>query len=443
MRTLIVNAKIVNENKVVEGDVLISGERIERVDASIPASNVKVIDAQGAWLFPGVIDDQVHFREPGLTHKGEIFTESRAAVAGGVTSYMEMPNTIPPVFTRELLEDKYRIAANRSAGNYSFFMGASNDNVEEALRIDLKKVCGLKIFMGSSTGNLLVDNPETLEGFYSRFPGLIASHCEHEPTIRKNTAEYKERYGDKATAAMHPEIRNAEACYTSTRIATDLARRWGTRLHVLHISTARELSLFDNKQPLEEKKITAEACIHHLWFSSEDYASLGNRIKWNPAIKAPSDRAAIWDAVLNHTIDVIATDHAPHTLEEKSRGYFDAPSGGPLVQHSLVAMLEFHRHGKISLGQIADMMCHRPATLFRVEDRGYIREGYFADLVIVDPNAPFTVATDNILAKCKWSPFEGVTFQSAVRSTFVSGKLAWHEGRIQEAGPGMRLSFRA
>jgi dihydroorotase len=439
--TLILNAKIVNEGKLVEGDVLIKGQFIEKIGGhlqSVPAG--KVVDAKGKLLLPGAIDDQVHFREPGLTHKGNIFSESRAAVAGGVTSFMEMPNTVPPVFTQELLEAKYAIAAKNSLANYSFFMGASNDNLEEVLKTDVKNVCGLKIFMGSSTGNLLVDNEKTLEGFFSRFPSLIATHCEHEPTIRQNTEDFRNRFGEDLPIHEHMNIRSEEACYRSSSFAVGLAKKYGTKLHILHISTAKEISLFENSIPLEKKKITAEACIHHLWFNDTDYARLGTKIKWNPAIKTERDQKAILQAVIDNHIDVIATDHAPHTLEEKNNSYFKAPSGGPLVQHSLVAMLEFYHQGKISLEKIVEKMSHNPAILFQIDRRGFVREGYYADLVLVDPNKPWTVAKENILAYCGWSPLEGQTFQSSVEKTWVSGRLAY-DGGIIEGASGLRLHF--
>lgn len=440
--TLILNAKIVNEGTVVEKDLLIKGQRIDRIDDDLQShSAATIIDLKGKHLMPGAIDDQVHFREPGLTHKATIYTESRAAVAGGVTTFMEMPNTVPPVFTQQLLEDKYQIAKNTSLANYSFYIGASNDNLEEVLKTDITKVCGLKIFMGSSTGNLLVDNPKTLEGFFSKFPSLIATHCEHEPTIRKNTELYKSKYGDKITPQMHPLIRSHEACYLSSSFAVDLAKKHETYLHILHISTAEETNLFDNTLPLKGKKITAEACIHHLWFNDSDYDSLGMLIKWNPAVKTKKDQEAVFDAVLNDKIDVIATDHAPHTWEEKQNNYLQAPSGGPLIQHSIVAMLEFHKKGKISLERIVDKMCHNPAILFRIENRGYIREGYFADLVAIDLDSPWVVSTENIVAKCKWSPFKGKSFSSSIYATWVSGHLAYHQGLFDESIMGQRLSF--
>lgn len=440
--TLILNAKIVNEGKTFEGDVLINGDIIERIGGDLQSTPAHVVvDANGKLLIPGAIDDQVHFREPGLTHKGNIHSESRAAVAGGVTSFMEMPNTVPPVFTQGLLEDKYLIASKNALANYSFFIGASNDNLDEVLKTDIKKVSGLKIFMGSSTGNLLVDNEKTLEGFFSRFPSLIATHCEHEPTVRRNSEIYKARFGEDVPLHEHMNIRSEEACYLSSSFAVNLARRHGTKLHILHISTARETTLFDNSIPLENKKITAEACIHHLWFNDQDYARLGTKIKWNPAIKTANDQQAIFKAVLDDRIDVIATDHAPHTLEEKNNSYFKAPSGGPLVQHSVVAMLEFYHRGKISLEKVVEKMCHNPAILFQISKRGYIREGYFADLVLVDLNKPWTVSKDNILAKCGWSPLEGETFRSSIEKTWVSGNLAYDEGKIIEGKPGQRLRF--
>ena len=440
--TLILNARIVNEGKIVDGDVLIKDTHIEKIGGDLQNTQAhQIVDAKGKILIPGAIDDQVHFREPGLTHKASIFTESRAAVAGGVTSFMEMPNTVPPTFTQELLEEKYSIASKNSLANYSFFIGASNDNLEEVLKTDVKKVCGLKIFMGSSTGNLLVDNEKTLEGFFSRFSSLIASHCEHEPTIRKNTEEFKARFGEDVPIHEHMNIRNADACYRSSSFAVDLAKKYGTKLHILHISTAKEISLFDNSIPLEKKKITAEACIHHLWFNDKDYDRLGTKIKWNPAIKTETDQQAIFHAVLDNRIDVIATDHAPHTLEEKNNSYFKAPSGGPLVQHSVVAMLEFYHQKKINLEKIVEKMSHSSAILFQVANRGFIREGYFADLVLVDLNKPWTVSTENILSKCGWSPFEGQTFQSSIEKTWVSGHLVYDNGKLIESQTGQRLAF--
>ena len=440
--TLILNAKIVNEGTAREGDVFIKGNYIERVDSDLQSITAdKTIDAKGKFLLPGAIDDQVHFREPGLTHKANIFTESRAAVAGGVTSFMEMPNTVPPAFTQILLEDKYQIAAKTSLANYSFYIGASNDNLDEVMKTNTSQVCGLKIFMGSSTGNLLVDNPKTLTGFFSNFPSLIATHCEDEPTIRRNLEMFRAKYGNDLPAKMHAEIRNHETCYLSSSFAVDLAKKHGTHLHILHISTEKETHLFNNSIPLKDKKITAEACIHHLWFNDSDYARLGMLIKWNPAIKTETDQNAIFAALLDDRIDVIATDHAPHTWQEKQNSYFNAPSGGPLVQHSIVAMMEFYKQGKISLEKIVEKMCHNPAILFRIQKRGYIREGYFADLVLVDPVASWKVSRENIMAKCGWSPFEGKTFNSSIHSTWVSGHLAYQAGKLDDSQLGKRMSF--
>lgn len=440
--TLLLNANIVNEGKTLAGDVLIKGSRIERVGEDLSSLKADtIIDLKGRYLLPGVIDDQVHFREPGLTHKATIYTESRAAVAGGVTSFMEMPNTIPPVFTQALLEDKYEIARQTSLANYSFYMGASNDNIEEALKTDTTRVCGLKIFMGSSTGNLLVDDTRTLEAFFSRFPSLVATHCEDETTIRENTEAFRKKYGEDVPIQCHPLIRSAEACYKSSSHAVALAKKYGTRLHILHISTARETELFSNDVPAEKKKITAEACIHHLWFSDADYEKLGTLIKWNPAVKTAADRDGVFQAVLDDRIDVIATDHAPHTLEEKQNTYFKSPSGGPLIQHTLVAALEFHHNGKITLEKVVQKMCHNPALIFNVKDRGFIREGYYADLVAVDLNRPWIVSKENILAKCGWSPFEGTTFRSAVEHVFVSGHHAYSMGTLNEGKMGERLEF--
>jgi len=441
MKTLIVNAKIVNEGKVTEGDVLINGDRIDKIGQGLSSAG-RTIDAKGTYLLPGLIDDQVHFREPGLTHKATIYTESRAAVAGGITSYMEMPNTVPPTFTQELLEQKYQVGSRDSLANYSFYMGTSHDNLDEIMRTDLRRVCGLKIFMGSSTGNLLVDDPETLRNIFSRFPGLIASHCEHEPTIRKNMELYREKFGEQIPVSFHPQIRSAEGCYLSSSTAIELAKEFGTRLHILHISTERETKLFSSELPLEKKKITAEACIHHLWFNDSDYERLGMNIKWNPAIKTAADQAAILQAVLHDRIDVIATDHAPHTKEEKAQSYFSAPSGGPLVQHSLVAMMAMVRQGKITIERIVEKMCHNPAILFRIQDRGFIREGAFADIVLVDPQKSWKVDASNILAKCGWSPFEGQEFNASVTHTFVSGNLAYENGKVVEGTPGKRLTFQ-
>lgn len=440
--TLILNAKVVNRGEVREADVYIKGEWIEQIGPDLqhhPAD--RVINAEGRYLLPGVIDDQVHFREPGLTHKANIFTESRAAVAGGVTTFMEMPNTVPNVLTQELLEDKYQIAAKDSLANYSFYMGASNDNLEEVLKTDKQNVCGIKAFMGSSTGNMLVDNEKTLEGLFSRVDMLIATHCEDETTIRENMARFKEKYGEDVPMRCHPEIRSTEACYLSSSMAVRLAKKHNTRLHVLHISTGKETALFRNDIPLEEKRITAEACIHHLWFDDSFYDSKGSLIKWNPAVKTAEDREAIWQAVCDNRIDVFATDHAPHTLEEKQNTYFKAPSGGPLIQHSLVAGLEMHHQGRLGLPRLVKMMSHNPAIAFNIERRGFIDEGYYADLVLVDMGRPWEVSKHNLLYKCGWSPFEGQVFSSMVTHTFVSGHLAYDNGSLDESRMGKRLTF--
>lgn len=446
--TLIQNATIVNEGRLLVGSVLIIEEKISRIiehkiDA-IPSIDLpavtKVIDAKGKYLLPGAIDDQVHFREPGLTHKATIKSESRSALAGGVTSFMEMPNTIPNVFNQDLLQDKFNIAEKDAYVNFSFFMGASNDNLEQVLLTDPKKVCGVKIFMGSSTGNMLVDNKATLESLFRKTQMLIAVHCEDEATIKANLQLAKTKFGEAIPPYYHPLIRNTDACYRSSSFAVELAKKYSTKLHVLHISTAKEIQLFD-AGPLQNKHITAEACVHHLWFCDEDYESLGNRIKWNPAIKSAVDRDAIWEGLLTDKIDVIATDHAPHTLEEKNSPYLSAPSGGPLVQHALVAMLEFYHQKKISLTKIVEKMSHAPASLFQIDKRGYIRENYFADLVLVDLNNPWIVESSNILAKCGWSPFESVKFQSKVILTFVNGHLAYNNGSFDENHRGKRLEF--
>ncbi len=437
---LIKQATIINEGKQWVGDVLIKNQRIERVDTSIDYPGAIEINAEGHYLVPGAIDDQVHFREPGLTHKGDLFTESRAAAAGGVTSYMEMPNTNPQATTQVLLAEKYARAAQVSLSNYSFFMGTTNDNYDEVMRTNSANVCGIKIFMGSSTGNMLVDNPSTLDHIFANSPMLIATHCEDETTVKNNLALYTAEYGDRLSAIHHALIRNEEACYKSSSMAVELAKRHGTRLHVLHISTAKETNLFSNELPLEKKNITAEACIHHLWFTDADYATKGNWIKWNPAIKSAADRAGIWNALLDGRIDVIATDHAPHTIEEKEQPYAKAPSGGPLVQHSIQAMFQFYTEGKISLEQIVTKMSHNPAILFRIKDRGYIREGYYADLVLVKKEKE-TVTKDNLLYKCGWSPFEGVTFDYSIAKTFVNGHLAWSDGQLNDTVLGERLLF--
>ncbi|MCS6824186.1 MAG: dihydroorotase [Cytophagaceae bacterium] len=441
-KILIRNSTIVNEGSQFAADVLISNGRIEKINSSI--SNVQAdleIEASGKHLLPGVIDDQVHFREPGLTHKADIYTESRAAVAGGITSYMEMPNTVPQTLTQQLLEEKYAIAAQKSLANYSFFMGVSNHNYDEVMKTNPVNVCGIKIFMGSSTGDMLVDNPETLEKIFSSTPMLIATHCEDENTIRQNLQKAKEQYGTDIPPSAHPIIRNEEACYLSSSYAVQLAKKHKSRLHVLHISTQDELSLFTNDIPLKEKHITSEVCIHHLWFDSNDYEILGNRIKWNPSVKAPHHKKALFEALLNDRLDIIATDHAPHTLEEKNRPYTEAPSGGPMVQHSLLCMLEFYHQKKIRLEKIVEKMCHAPSDCFRIAERGYIREGYWADLVLVDLNGSHTVSKNNLLYKCKWSPLEGYTFHSRITHTFVSGHLAYAEGRFDDSYLGKRLLF--
>ncbi|MDX2172153.1 MAG: dihydroorotase [Bacteroidota bacterium] len=442
MNFLIKNATVVNENEIYNSDVLILNGFISKIDREIENSNnYTEINAEGLHLIPGAIDDQVHFREPGLTHKGEIYTEAKAAVAGGVTSYMEMPNTNPQSVSVAELEKKYKRAAECSLANYSFFMGGTNTNIEETLRIDYSKVCGLKLFMGSSTGDMLVDNEQTLDNFFSKLNCLIATHCEYDPLIKETQERIVKEYGEDIPAYFHPIIRSEEACYKSSSVAVELAKKYNTRLHVLHISTAKELSLFSNKIPLKEKRITAEACIHHLWFSEDDYKTKGNFIKWNPSVKTTYDRAKIFEGLLNDTIDVIATDHAPHTIEEKNQTYLKAPSGGPLVQHSILAMLDFYHDKKISLEKIAQKMSHNVADLFRIKNRGYIKEGYFADLVLVNLNKPQTVSKKNILYKCGWSPFEGHTFKSSIEKTFVNGHLVYDNGKFDETKFGARLLF--
>ena len=440
-RILITNATIVNENQVFEGDVRIEGGRIAAIGTSLSGQpGERTIDATGLHLLPGLIDDQVHFREPGLTHKGDIASESRAAVAGGVTSFMEMPNTKPPAVTHEQLEAKYQRAAAVSLANYSFYFGATNDNLESVRRADPATVCGIKVFMGSSTGNMLVDNRETLDRIFAEAPMLVATHCEDTPTIEANAEAFRQKYGEAVPISAHPKIRSAEACYTSSAMAVELARRHGARLHILHISTAAELALFSSA-PLSEKHITAEACVHHLYFNSRDYDVLGTRIMCNPAIKSEADQLAVLQAVRDGRIDVIATDHAPHTLEEKARPYFQAPSGVPLVQHSLQILLEHYHNGLLPLELIVTKTSHAVADLFEIRERGYIREGYWADLVLVNLNRPQTVAKENILYKCGWSPFEGHTFPSSVVATVVSGRLVFREGNIIEGTPGKRLLF--
>jgi len=438
---LIKAATIVNEGQKIVADVLIKDGFISKIGQNLSAPDAQEINAEGQYLLPGMIDDQVHFREPGLTHKADIFTESMAAVAGGITSFMEMPNTVPNTLTQNLLQDKYDIAAEMSLANYSFYMGASNDNIEEVLKTDSKNVCGIKVFMGSSTGNMLVDNEKTLENIFSKAPILVATHCEDEATIRHNLAEFKAKYGDDLTIEMHPLIRSAEACYKSSSLAVELAKAYQTRLHILHISTAKEIALFDNTTPLKDKKITAEACVHHLWFNDKDYATKGNFIKWNPAVKTEEDQNGILQGVLNDNIDVIATDHAPHTLEEKKQPYAQAPSGGPLVQHALPALLEMHLQGRISLEKIVEKTAHNLAICFDIEKRGFIREGYWADLVLVDLKDSWKVTKLNNFYKCGWSPFDGDTFQASVTHTFVSGNLAYQKGKFTTDQIGKRLTF--
>ncbi len=439
---LITGANIVNEGRISPGDVLVRDGRIAKIGADLSGESADIqIDGRGKHLFPGVIDDQVHFREPGLTHKAEIYTEAKAGVAGGTTTFMEMPNTVPQTVTIDLLEQKYARAAEVSLANYSFFFGATNDNLDEILKVDPQNVCGVKIFQGSSTGNMLVDNPEVLEQIFKECKTLIATHSENDNIIKANLEEFKAIYGEDIPVKFHPKIRSEEACYDASSRAVAMAKKYGTKLHILHISTAKELELFDNSIPLEEKRVTAEACIHHMWFSEEDYATKGHLIKWNPAVKTRNDRDQIFQAVLEDRIDVIATDHAPHTLEEKSLSYLKAPSGGPLNQHSLVAMLDFYHEGKISLEKIAEKMAHNLAILFQIQERGYVRENYFADLVLVDLDSPWTVSKDNILSKCGWSPFEGHTFKSQVTHTIVSGHLAYEKGEFHEEKNGERITF--
>ncbi len=440
-KTILKNATVVNENRIFESDLLLEGEHIARIDRDISDPNAKVIDMQGDLLLPGIIDDQVHFREPGLTHKGNIATESRAAIAGGITTFMEQPNTKPQTTTIEKLEEKFEMAAQSAYANYSFLFGGTNDNLEELKRLDRNACSGVKLFLGSSTGNMLVDNEAVLEKIFSNTEMVISAHCEDETTIRTNLVQYRERYGDNIPIAMHPMIRSAEACYLSSSKAIALAKKTGARLHVFHLSTGIETDLFTNTIPLEEKKITVEVCMHHLWFSDEDYAEKGTHIKWNPAVKTKEDRNALWKALLDDRIDVVATDHAPHTLEEKDNPYTKAPSGGPLVQHALQAMLQKEKEGVISLEKMVEKMCHNPAKLFDIDRRGFIREGYYADLVQVNRNTPTLVAKSNILYKCGWSPFEGTTFDSKIMRTFVNGHLAYDNGQFSEQRNAKRLTF--
>ena len=439
---LIQNATIVNESKIFKGDVLIENEIITKISSKIkPPKNVEIINADGKYLIPGFIDDQVHFREPGLTHKANIATESRAAIAGGITTFIEMPNTVPQATTQDLLEEKFEIAAVDSYANYSFMFGGTNDNLEELLKTDPKKVAGIKLFLGSSTGNMLVDNEEILEKIFSSTKMIISVHCEDEETIRKNTAIYKEKYGDDIPLKYHPLIRSEEACYLSSSKAIKLAKKTGARLHIFHLSTEKETHLFRNDIPLEEKQITSEVCIHHLWFSDKDYEEKGTHIKWNPAVKTEKDRLGLWKALLDDRIDVLATDHAPHTLDEKNNNYLNAPSGGPLVQHAIIALLEKVKEGVIPIEKAVEKMSHNPAKLFQIEKRGFIKEGYFADIVLIDTNKPQTISKDNILYKCGWSPFEGTTFSSTITHTFVNGNLIYNNGIFNDEIKGKRITF--
>lgn len=437
------NATIINEGKHFLGTVIIRGGLIDQI---IPSGDLtikvdRIIDGSGKFLLPGVIDDQVHFREPGLTHKGNIYTESKAAVAGGITSFMEMPNTNPQTISIDALEQKHGIARETSLGNYSFYLGATNDNIEEIKKVSPKRVCGVKVFMGSSTGNMLVDNPNSLEQIFKASPVLIATHCEDEATIKHNNQKYTEKYGENIPFSCHPQIRSAEACYLSSSLAVELAKKHNARLHLLHLSTAEEMKLLSNSLPLAKKKITGEVCLHHLWFNDNSYNNLGWRIKWNPAIKTETDQLALIDAVKNNLLDVVATDHAPHTLEEKNKPYSSCPSGGPLAQHSLTAMVEMVSKGIFTLEMVVDKMCHSPAELFRIEKRGFIREGYFADLVLVNPNSKWKVTSENILYKCGWSPFEGQTFGAKVTHTLVNGRLVYENGIFDETVKGCPLEF--
>jgi len=438
---LIKNAKIVNEGTTFLGDLLIKNGLISKIDKSISDNTVPTIDAEGKYLIPGFIDDQVHFREPGLTHKANIATESKAAVAGGITTFIEQPNTVPQATTQKLLQDKFDIAEKSSYTNYSFMFGGTNDNLEELLKTNPKNVAGIKLFLGSSTGDMLVDNSEVLEKIFSSTKLIISVHCEDEATIRKNTTHYKEIYGENIPIELHPIIRSEEACYLSSSKAIELAKKTGARLHVFHVSTAKETELFRNDIPLEEKQITAEVCVHHLWFSDEDYKEKGTYIKWNPAVKTAADRDGLWKALLDDRIDIIATDHAPHTIEEKSNSYLKAPSGGPLVQHALLALLEKVKENVLPIEKLIEKACHNPAKIFQIEKRGFIREGFYADLVLVDTNLPQTVHKENILYKCGWSPFEGSTFSSSIVKTFVNGVLMYDNGVFDEVTKGQRITF--
>jgi dihydroorotase len=440
---LIKNGKIVNENKVFEADIYIKNGKIELIADNIDKIADKVIIAEGKFIIPGIIDDQVHFREPGQEYKADIASESLAALYGGVTSFMDMPNNNPPILTQEVLENKFDIAKNKSIINYSFYMGTSNDNLDEIMRTDIENVCGVKIFMGSSTGNLLVDDEKTLENIFSKSPALIATHCEDETTIVNNNKYYFENFGDDISTEYHPKIRSEKACYLSSSFAVNLAQKHNTRLHVLHLTTAKEMSLFRNDIPLEQKRITAEVCVHHLYFDESYYAALGNKIKCNPAIKSKNDKDMLWKALLENKLDVIATDHAPHTIEEKNLRYKEAPSGLPLVQHSLNLMLEFYQKDMISMEKIVEKMCHNPAIAFKIKDRGYIREGYWADIAILDPNKTWKITQDNILYKCKWSPLEGHSFKGKIETVLVNGKISLEKGVFTNIKAGKRLSFRS
>jgi len=444
MGLLIKNIVIVNEGKQKNASLLIKQGKISKILSPEEENKVnakQIIDGKGKYVFPGIIDDQVHFREPGLTHKADIYTESKAAIAGGITSYMEMPNTIPQTTNQQLLSEKFNLASQKSLANFSFYLGATNDNLDEIKKTNPKEVCGVKVFMGSSTGNMLVDDKKALAGIFAESPVLIATHCEDETTIKNNIQKFKKEFGENVPIQYHPMIRSEEACYTSSSLAVELAQQYNSRLHILHLSTARELDLLNNNTPSREKNITAEVCVHHLWFSDKDYEKNGTRIKWNPAIKTIKDRDGLLQGLKNNKIDVVATDHAPHTWEEKDNSYFKAPSGGPLVQHSFIAMLELYHQQKISLEEIADKMCHTPADIFQIDKRGYIREGYWADLVLVDLNTHWTVQENNLLYKCKWSPFEGQLFHSKVTHTLVNGNIVFEEGSFNENKKGMRLEF--
>ena len=441
MRILIKNSTIINEGQIYKSDILIEDKFIKRIAPNIDAKYDELIDAKGLHLIPGVIDDQVHFREPGFTHKATIYSESKAAVAGGITSFMEMPNTSPQTLTQELLENKFQIAEKESLANFTFFMGVSNDNLEEVLKTDPEKVGAIKIFMGSSTGNMLVDDKKVLEEIFKKSPMLIAVHCEDENIIQKNIKKTKEKYGDNIPISEHPNIRSDDACYKSSSFAINLAKKHNTRLHVFHLSSKKEMELFDNTIPLSKKRITSEVCIHHLWFNDTFYKEKGTLIKWNPSIKKEEDREALFQALLNDKLDVIATDHAPHTLEEKSNTYLKAPSGGPLVQHALPVMIQFYKKGEISLEKIVEKMCHNPAICFKIKNRGFIREGFFADLVLIDLNSSWKVKKENLLYKCNWSPFEGESFNAKITHTFVNGHIAYSNGIFNEKKRGMRLSF--